>query len=158
MGYGYGRKMNKYAVKPDDLPRGSKNHVDYMGEGDINALHGCFTRYAHANHGMILKKRAFFERFIQRNKVVGYRKDGRVEGFIAFNFKKLHEDHFLFQNIEVSYLIYESREALSGLLTFLQTQLERVVFMTMDDDLHFIPIDPRNGEPHIFQTSQESNV
>jgi hypothetical protein len=158
MGYGYGRKMNKYAVKPDDLPRGSKNHVDYMGEGDINALHGCFTRYAHANHGMILKKRAFFERFIQRNKVVGYRKDGRVEGFIAFNFKKLHEDHFLFQNIEVSYLIYESREALTGLLTFLQTQLERVVFMTMDDDLHFIPIDPHNGEPHIFQTSQESNV
>ena len=49
----------------------------------------------------------------------------------------------------------------SGVLAFLQTQLdqvERVVFMTMDDDLHFIPHDPRNGEPHIFQTSQESNV
>lgn len=161
MGYGYGRKMNKYAMKPDVLPRGSKAGVDYMGEGDVDALLECFNRYALANHGMILKKRAFFDRFVKRHKVVGFKKNGRVEGFIAFDFKKLYADHFLLQNIEVSNLIYENRDALSGLLAFLQTQLdqvERVVFMVMDDDLHFIPHDPRNGEPHIFQTSQESNV
>ncbi len=161
MGYGYGRKMNKYAVKPDDLPRGSKEGVDYMGEGDIDALLECFNRYARKNHGMILKKRAFFERVLQRNKVVGYKKDGKVEGYIVFNFKKINPEHFLLQNIEIRSLIYTSRDALLGTLAFLQTQLdqvERVVFMTMDDDLHFIPHDPRNGEPHIFQTSQESNV
>jgi len=28
----------------------------------------------------------------------------------------------------------------------------------MDDDLHFLAKDPRNREPHIFFTSQESNV
>jgi predicted acetyltransferase len=161
MGYGYGRKMNKYSMKPDDLPRGCKEGVDYMGEGDIDALLECFNRYAKANHGMILKKRLFFERLLQRFKVVGYKKDGKVEGFIAIKFKKINPDHFLLQNIEVKYLIYENSGTLSGLLAFLQTQLdqvERVVFMTMDDDLHFIPHDPRNGEPHIFQTSQESNV
>jgi predicted acetyltransferase len=161
MGYGYGRKMNKYAMKTDDLPRGSKTGVDYLGEGDIDTMLECFNRYARANHGMILKKRPFFERLIQRYKVVGYRKDGKVEGFIAIKFKKINPNHFLLQNIEVEYLIYENRDALSGLLAFLQTQLdqvERVVFLTMDDDLHFIPHDPRNGEAHIFQTSQESNV
>jgi predicted acetyltransferase len=161
MGYGYGRKMNKYAIKPNDLPRGSREHVDYMGKDNLDALHECYNRYAMASHGMILKKRAFFERFIQRYKVVGYKKNGKVEGFIAFSFKKLEPDHFLLQNIEVSYVIYENREALSGLLAFLQStldQVERVVFTTMDDDLHFIPNDPRNGVPHIFYTSQESNV
>jgi predicted acetyltransferase len=161
MGYGYGRKMNKYVMKPDDLPRGSKAGFDYMGEGDIDVLLECFNRYAKANHGMILKKRPFFERLIKKYKVVGYRKDGKVECFIALKFKKINPYHFLLQYIEVEYLIYENRGALSELLAFLQTQLgqvERVVFLTMDDDLHFIPHDPRNGEPHIFQTSQESNV
>jgi predicted acetyltransferase len=161
MGYGYGRKMNKYAVRPDDLPRGSREHVDYMGKDDIDALYECFNRYARANHGMILKRRAYFERFIQRFKVVGVKVEGRVEGFIAFNFKKLDPDHMLLQNIEVDYLVYENRKALAGLLAFLQStldQVERIVFTTMDDDLHFIPLDPRNGAPHIFYTSQESNV
>jgi predicted acetyltransferase len=58
-------------------------------------------------------------------------------------------------------MVYENREALSALLAFLQStldQVNRIVFTTMDDDLHFIPKDPRNGEPHIFYTSQESNI
>lgn len=161
MGYGYGRKMNKYAILPGDLPKGTKNYVEYMSEDDIDILHECFNRYATTTHGMILKKRSFFDRFIQRKKVVGYKKNGKVEGFMALNFKKIDPDHMLLQNLEVTYLIYETREALSSLLAFLQTQLdqvEKVVFITMDDDFHFIPHDPRNGEPHIFYTSQESNI
>ena len=161
MGYGYGRKMNKYMFRPGDLPRGSKEGVRFMGTDDVDALHTCFNDYTRGTHGMILKPRSFYERLFRRYKVVGYEKDGMIEGFIAFKFRKLREDHFLLQNIEVEYLIYHSKEALGRLLAFLQTQLdqvERIEFTTMDDDIHFLAKDPRNGEPHIFFTSQESNV
>ena len=161
MGYGYSRKYNKYMYRPDDLPRGSKEGVGFMGEADIDAMLECFNRYASKTHGMIYKKRRFFERFIQRYKVVGYRTGDRIEGFIGFNFKKLDPDHPLQQNIEIEYMVYENPTALGRLLAFLQTQLdqvERVVFMTHDDDLHYISKDPRNGAPHIFYINQESNV
>lgn len=160
MGYGYGKKMNKYAFKPGDLPRGNKEGVEYMGEDDVNALLEFYNRYAESTHGMGLKKRDFFERAVKRAKVIGYKKDGRVEGLFSFRFEKIRDDHMLLQNIVVDNLFYSSRYALSAMLGFLQTQLdqvERVVVITMDDDLHFIPHDPRNGEPHIFHTSQESN-
>jgi len=161
MGYGYGRKMNKYMFRPMDLPRGSKEGVRFMTTDDVDALHTCFNDYVRGTHGMILKPRSFYERLFRGYKVVGYEKDGKIEGFIAFKFRKLREDHFLLQNIKVDYLIYHNKTALGRLLAFLQTQLdqvERIEFTTMDDDLHFIAKDPRNGEPHIFFTSQESNV
>ena len=161
MGYGYGRKMNKYMVRPDDLPRGSKEGVRFMNSDDIDALHACFNEYVRDTHGMVLKPKSFYARLFRRYKVVGYEKDGAVRGFIAFKFRKLHENHFLLQNILVEYLVYHDRQGFMRLLSFLQTQLdqvERIEFTTMDDDLHFIPHDPRNGEPHIFFTSQESNV
>ncbi|TRO56370.1 GNAT family N-acetyltransferase, partial [Candidatus Bathyarchaeota archaeon] len=161
MGYGYSRKYNKYMYKPSDLPRGSKEGIAFMAESDVDDLLACFNKYAAATHGMIYKKRRFFERFLQRYKVVGYRNGDRIEGFIGFNFKKLHPDHPLLQDIEIEYMIYENPTALRRLLAFLQTQLnqvERVEFITLDDDLHYISGDPRNGVPHIFYINQESNV
>ncbi len=161
MGYGYSPKYNKYMYRPADLPRGSKEGVSFMTESDVGDLLECFNRYTAATHGMIYKKRRFFERFLQRYKVVGYRNGDGIEGFIGFNFKKLLSDHPLLQNIEIEYMIYENPAALSRLLAFLQTQLDqvdRVEFITLDDDLHYISSDPRNGTPHIFYINQESNV
>ncbi len=161
MGYGYGRKMNQYKFRPSDLPRGSKEHVYYMDDSDRKLLHACFNRYAHRTHGMIEKKERYFESLLKRYKVIGIKKDGRVSGFLAFGFKKLMADHMLLHDIEVHMLVYESHEALTGLLSFLRTQLDqvnRVVLNTQDDDFHFLLHDPRNGNPKIFYTSQETNV
>ena len=161
MGYGYGRKMNRYRFRPVDLPKGSKEQVGWMGEEDAPLLLNCYNRYAHRTHGMIEKQLPYFERLLKRVKVVGYRVSGELEGFLAFTFKKLDPDHMLLQDIEVQTLIYLNREALLGLLSFLGAQLdqvERVVLCTMDDDFHFLPHDPRDGEPRIFYTSQETNV
>jgi predicted acetyltransferase len=161
MGYGYGRKYNKYMYRPDDLPRGSKDGISFMGESDIDALHECFNRYVAKTHGMIYKKRRFFERLLQRYKVVGYRNGDIVEGFIGFNFKKLDTDHPLRQHLEIEYMVYENPTALGRILSFLQSQLdqvERIVFLTFDDDFHYVSKDPRNGVPHIFYINQETNV
>ena len=161
MGYGYGRKYNQYSYRPEDLPRGSKEGVAFMGETDVDAMLECYNRYAACHHGMIYKKRGFFERFIKQYKVVGYRNGDRVEGFVGLVFKKLYPDNPLLQNVEVEYMVYENPTALSRLLAFLQTQLDqgnRLLFQTFDDDLHYVSHDPRNGSPHIFFINQESNV
>jgi predicted acetyltransferase len=161
MGYGYGRKYNKYMFKPADLPRGSKEGVSFMTDKDVDELLSCFNRYVSVTHGMIYKKRTFFERFLQQYKVVGYKNNGQVEGFIGFNFKKLEPDNPLLHNLEIEYMVYENPVAFSRLMAFLQTQLDqvdRVIFQTYDDDLHYVSKDPRNGVPHIFYINQESNV
>lgn len=161
MGYGYGSKMNQYRFRPEDLPRGSRENVSYMDESDAEAFTVCFNRYALGTHGMIEKRKSYFERLLTRHKVVGYKEGGAVKGFVAFGFKKLMEDHVLLQNLEIHMLIYETPEALRGLLSFLAVQLDqvdRVVLNTQDDYWHFILKDPRNGVPHIFYTSQETNV
>lgn len=161
MGYGYGRKMNQYRFRPEDLPRGPRENVSYLDESDVEALTACFNRYALRTHGMIEKKTSYFERLFTRHKVVGYRDGGEVRGFMAFGFKKLMEDHVLLQNLELYMLMYETPEVLRGLLSFLSVQLDqvdRVVLNTQDDDWHFVLKDPRDGVPHMFYTSQETNV
>ena len=161
MGYGYGRKMNQYRFRPDDLPRGSKENVFYMEESDVSLLNDCYNRYVFMKHGMIEKTEPYFARLLSRFKVVGYKKDGKVEGFMAFGFKKLYDDHFLLQNIDVHMLIYENTEALLRLMSFLQVQLDqvnRIVLNTHDDDFHYLFQDPRDGNPKIFATSQETNI
>ncbi|MES0326344.1 MAG: GNAT family N-acetyltransferase, partial [Candidatus Bathyarchaeia archaeon] len=70
MGYGYGRKMNKYMFRPGDLPGGSKEGVRFMGTDDVDAMHACFSDYGRGTHGMILKPKSFYERLFRRYKVV----------------------------------------------------------------------------------------
>ena len=41
MGYGYGRKMNRYRFRPVDLPKGSKERVGWMREEDAPTLLEC---------------------------------------------------------------------------------------------------------------------
>ena len=161
MGYGYGRKMNQYRFRPEDLPRGPRENISYLGEPDKEAVKGCYNRYARRTHGMIEKGDRFFGRFFSRYKVVGYKEDGEIRGFMAFTYRKLMEDHELLQNIEVHTMVYETPEALRGLMGFLAVQLdqvERIVLNTQDDEWHYILKDPRNGVPHMFYTSQETNV
>jgi predicted acetyltransferase len=161
MGYGYGCKYNMYKVKPGDLPMGSKKGVSFMGQEDKTELHGCFNRYASSTHGMIYKKEGFFDRFLNRYKVIGYKQDKKVKGFLGFNFKKLEPGNPLRQNMVIEYMVYENREALKGLLSFLHTQLdqvERIEFLTYDGDLHYLPRNPIDGSEHVFFFNQQTNV
>ena len=161
MGYGYGAKMSQYRFRPDDLPSGPKERVSYLDQSHLKLVWDCYNRYAGQTHGMIEAKEVFFKQLLQRFKVIGYKKGDSVEGFLAFNFKKLSEEHQLLQDIAIRLLVYENPEALMALLGFLRSQsdqVNRIRLNTMDEDFHFLLQDPRNGNPHMFHTSQESNV
>jgi predicted acetyltransferase len=56
-------------------------------------------------------------------------------------------------NIVIRELVYDSRDVLLELLTFLQSQLDQitqVIFSTQDESFHFVPHDPRDGSENMI--------
>ncbi len=165
MGFGYGTKMSRYRVKPASLPRGdSKEHIRMLRAEDKPALLACYNRYAARTHGMIERSARDFDRLFDRPepRVVGYTDDGQILGYLVFTFQRGKEDNWLVNDVVVREFVYETREALSELLTFLHTQLDQInaiVFDTQDDSFHHLPLDPRNGMDNLIgPVYHESNT
>ncbi|MCK4849651.1 MAG: GNAT family N-acetyltransferase, partial [Candidatus Heimdallarchaeota archaeon] len=159
-GYGLGKKMNQYRFRPIDLPKTIKKHLIPLNPSHKTLVTECFNRYASNTHGMIQKNEAEFERLLSCPNVIGYEKNGVIQGFLSFKFKKVDPDHSILQDLIIKELIYENAEALSELLTYLHSQADQVrnmFFHTQDDYFHYLLHDPRNGKK-IFLTSQESNI
>ncbi|MHA1444729.1 MAG: GNAT family N-acetyltransferase [Candidatus Hodarchaeales archaeon] len=161
MGYGLGKKMNRYQFKQSDLPKTVKKHLLPLNPSHKTLVTECFNRYASVTHGMIQKTEAALERRLSSPNVIGYKKNGLIQGFLHFTFKKVDPDHFILHDLIVEELIYENSEVLAELLTYLHSQADQVrniFFSTQDDYFHYLLHDPRNGEKNIFLTSQESNL
>lgn len=163
MGFGWGTKMNQYRVLPAALPRGpSKAHVRYLGEDDVLALLGCYNRFVSRTHGMIERYEPEVAQMLKNAqlRVAGYVRDDQILGYLVFNFEK--GESFIVNDLVVRELVYESREALWELLTFLHTQadqIRRIVFNTQDEFFHYLLRDPRNGTPKMIPSVfHESNV
>jgi len=163
MGFGYGTKMNQYRIRPAALPkRPSRAHVRYLGENDKQAVEDCYNRFLDKTHGLMTKSAYELDRLVKgaKHQILGYERDGRVMGYLAFTFDK--GEGALLNDIHVREFVYESREALSELLTFLHVQADQirhVVFDTQDEYFHYLPLDPRNGSPEIIPSVyQETNV
>lgn len=166
MGFGYGTKMSQYRVKPAALPRGpSKAHVRYLGEDDEQALWDCYTRLVSRTHGMIEKSQGEIAKLIKNPqlRIVGYEQDGQVVGYLAFIFDR--GENAILNDIHVREFVYESREALSELCSFLHTQADQiryVIFETQDESFHHLLLDPRNDSvaliPSVYHGSNTQGV
>jgi predicted acetyltransferase len=165
MGFGYGTKMNQYRVRPASLPRGrSKEHVQVLGVEDKPALLACYNRYAERTHGMISRSPFELDRLFESPKVnvFGYKKGGEILGYVASRFQSGKEDNWLINDLVVREFVYETREALAELLTFLRSQLDQVryiIFNLHDDGFHHLLLDPRNGTDNLIPSVyHESNT
>jgi predicted acetyltransferase len=161
MGYGLGKKMNRYRFKPKSLPKSNKNHIVKLSMSDIQITKECFNRYALKTHGMIQTDEKTIERLLTKQNVIGYKLNDELQGLLAFSFKRVDPDNFILQDLIIEELIYENSQALRELLTYLHSQADQVrnmLFHTQDDYFHYLLRDPRNGGKKIFLTSQESNV
>jgi predicted acetyltransferase len=91
---------------------------------------------------------------------VGYERDGRLQGYLTYGFEK--GKHFLQNDMVINEMIYENREALSELLTFLHSQfdqIKQIVLSSFDDTFQQLLVDPTNGSNNMLQPiSHESNV
>ncbi|MHA1932657.1 MAG: GNAT family N-acetyltransferase, partial [Promethearchaeota archaeon] len=126
MGYGLGKKMNRYKFKPLDLPKTTKSHLIPLNPSHKTLVAECFNRYASKTHGMIQKLESEFERSLSSPNFIGYEKDGIIQGFLLFSFKKVDPDNFILQDLIIEELIYENSDALSELLTYLHSQADQV--------------------------------
>jgi predicted acetyltransferase len=163
MGFGYGTKMNRYKVKPCNLPRGdSKNHITFLQKKDMQAIIDCYTRYFKKTHGMMEKTKFELGWLINPNiKAVGYKSKNKIFGYVVFSFKPENQDNFIANNMVIKELIYENREVLSELLTFLHTQADQInyiIFNTQDESFHHLFADPRAPSRTIFEpVAHETN-
>jgi len=164
MGYGVGNKMNQYQFEPNALPKGRKENISYLKLDDVKSLSECFNRYVKSTHGMILRSEnnTFFKNMLNSMKVVGYWKDEKILGYLAFRMKRVEGGSWLQHNIHIMEFIYESHEVLLSLLTFLanqQDQVHRILYNTHDHDFHHLLKEPRShGNERIFHIFQESNT
>lgn len=165
MGFGFGTKMNQYSIKPKDLPKGGeKNRVKFAAEEDKQHVLDCYARIAERTTGMLDRTEAELNSTfaLTQNKIAIYKKDGRIEGYTVFIFKKASQDNGLKNNIFIKEFLYENPEALKALLTFLNTQedqVNRILFNTMDESFHHILMDPRNASDNLMTAVyHESNL
>ncbi|UCG04551.1 MAG: GNAT family N-acetyltransferase [Candidatus Heimdallarchaeota archaeon] len=164
MGYGIGNKMNQYSFEPKSLSVTQKDNISYLTLEDAKSLSECFNRYATSTHGMILRSdgSSTFNQMLSGMKVIGYREDERLIGYLAFRIRKVEGGSWLQHNIHIMEFIYESPKAFRGLLTFLATQqdqVHRILYNTHDHDFHHFLKEPRSrGNESIFHIFQESNI
>jgi len=149
MGFGYGTKISQYRFNPADLPVGqSKASVDFARKPDWNQLGACHDRYAKATHGMFFRTKMWQKQLANpKTKIVCYRKGRKIEGYLAFTFKKASENNFVHNNLEIIEFVYENREAFFQLVTFLRSQADQVskiIYNVLDDSFHHLLFDPRN--------------
>lgn len=165
MGFGLGNKIHQYRVTPESLPKiGLKQHIVYLSRADRDELVECYSRYAQKTHGMIDKNEYECKNLFDNpeNVLVGYKRDGKLQGYLAFSFKRANDENYLINNILVKEMVYETREALLGMLAFLRSQADqvhRILFHTQDESFHYLLRDPRNGSDNILpHVSHESNT
>ncbi|MCB8968726.1 MAG: GNAT family N-acetyltransferase [Ardenticatenaceae bacterium] len=165
MGFGYGSKMSQYRVSPASLPaHGDRMAVSFLTDADKAGLNACYGRFLAQTNGLMEKQTYALDGMFksQTLKLVGYKSAGELQGYASFDFKMREEGNFLWQDIIIHELVYENRTALAALLAFLHTQadqVDRIVFNTQDDNLHFLFGDPRNDSNHIIPSVwHESNT
>ncbi|HEY7126961.1 MAG TPA: GNAT family N-acetyltransferase [Ktedonobacterales bacterium] len=168
MGFGYGTKINEYRVSPANFPKGpSKRQVVWTSPTDAALLLRCYQRYQARTHGVIQRSEAEFTRLLAHpeKRVVAYRDAGAIKGYLVFSFRRHDQGNFLINDLHVDELVYETREALSQLLTFLQSQADQVravVIRTQEEAFHHLLLDPRNGSelliPSVYHPSNVQGV
>ncbi len=156
MGFGYGTKQNGYSFAPASLPQSAtREHVRFLTVEDARAMAECYKRMQRRTHGLIARTAATWERVFAtpEQRIVGYVRDGLVAGYLVFTLKPDPTVNWITTDIEVAELIYETPDALCELLAFLRSQsdqIRRIVIATQDDELHFMPSDPRDGTNRIL--------
>lgn len=165
MGFGFGTKMNQYSIKPKDLPKGGdKSRVRFALEGDKKLILECYMRMAEKTNGMLDRQESEQNNIfaLAQNRLAIYERNGRVEGYIVFMFKKTGQDNALKNDIFIKEFVYENPEALKALLTFLNTQedqIDRIIINTQAEDFHYMLMDPRNASDNLMTAVyHESNL
>jgi predicted acetyltransferase len=164
MGFGYGTKVNEYRINPSDLPfSGERARVSLIGPKDFTALDDCYHRVVDRTHGMIKRTKTYMNYLARPGvRIAAFRKGKKIMGFMAFTLTPSDEKNWLVTEMRTLEFIFETREAMMGLLAFVNSQADQVktlVLRLQDDDFHLVPRDPRNDSGRLINpVGHETNT
>jgi len=150
MGFGFGTTLNQFRIKPDDLPGGnSKAYIVRLSEADANKMADFYNSQAKRTHGLTLKPNHAFATTLKtlKNKVFAYVDNGKICGYIAFQFQEGSKENGLINDMVVNELLFESPAVFAELMTFVKSQSDQiryVIFNTQDEGFGGTVPDPRN--------------
>jgi len=154
MGFGYGVELRQYKIESRYFPKGlSKEHIVFLSEDDKEAVIDCYNRFLEKNNGMMEKTESCLKNlFRDDRRLIGYKKDDKVLGYVSFSFKT---KALLKNDLVIGEFIYENHEALLELCTFLHSQadqFDRIIINTPDEYFHYLVNNPANGEYEAFDS------
>lgn len=154
MGFGYGVELRQYKIEPKYFPKGSsKEHVVFLYEDDKEGIIDCYNKFLEKRNGMMEKTKPCVKNLFRKDKrMVGYKQDGEILGYISFSFKT---KQLLKNDIVIHELVYDSQDVLLELCTFLHSQadqFDRIIINTPDEYFHYLVNNPANGEYEAFNS------
>jgi predicted acetyltransferase len=169
MGFGYGTRMDKYCFEPTSLPGGGfREGLAYLTADDGGALTECYNEFAAGRHGYCRRAdmTPLAKGYGPQRKLVGYRHDGKLLGYLVLDFQKGGvESNFVKNYLVINEWISLTQEAFLALAGFIHTQADqffRVEYHTQNPDFYFALKDVRNGTdeviPHVYHESNTAGV
>jgi len=156
MGFGFGTSMNQFKIKPCDLPKGNtKKNIKFLSKKDAEEMCKFYNNIVNKTNGLIKKCPKEFESLFdfESTKIVGYKVDNTILGYLTFYFKKGETNSFVVNDIFVTQMLYQNSEVFLELMTFLNTQSDQiryVIINTQDENFRFTLNDPRNNSDRIL--------
>lgn len=150
MGYGYGNESILYQPRPSMIRSfGDKSGLSYAGDGDREEILQFYRNYAARTNGATVHHFMDPHRIFDMPYVVLCRREGRITGYLTFEFVEVEHYTDMYHNLLVREMIYEDAETLKQFMTFFASQvdqIERVHIFSTDEYLHLMFKSPDTGE------------
>ena len=150
MGYGTCNESILYQPKPGMIRSfGDKSGLSYAGPGDREEILAFYRAWAARTNGATVHHYMDPHRIFDMPYVVVCRREGRLTGYLTFEFVEV--DHYtdMYHDLLVREMIWEDVDTLKQFMTFFASQvdqIERVRIFSPDEYLHVMFKNPDTGE------------
>lgn len=157
MGVGYGAKSQIYNFQPRQLPDGGdRNNLVELSKKDCMEMVKCFNQFADSQNGMFYDSKLLRERFLRqytKSRIVGYKKNGKLLGFLVYSFVNSDPENFIANKLIIDQFVYLNRESFLALCGFLKRQddqIETIQYLSFDESFQYNLLDPRFVENKFY--------
>ena len=154
MGYGYCNESMMFSPKPQYIRSfGHKEHLSYAREEDREEILKLYRNQAVKTHGATIHPYMDYHRIFDMPYVVVCRREGRITGYLTFEFTPV--DHYtdMYHDLTVREMVYEDMDTLEEFLTFFASQtdqIERVRIYTPEENFQMYFTNPDSGENRAY--------
>lgn len=158
MGFGYGPTIDQYSFGPSALP-GSPlpEGIRYLTAEDAGLLDTFCAERAAVQHGFCRRSRWEIDGLLRghgsNRTLVGIVQGGRLRGYLAYSFKRAHENNFVKNDLVIREWQWDGPSTLAGFCAFLNRQTDqfgRIVFATQEPGFHFLLSDVRHSSENMI--------